>query len=205
MPSGNRTERKFNMAKVNWKGGTLLAPVPAVMVSCGEKQSPNVCTVAWTGIINSNPPRTYISLRKSRLSHEIISRTGVFCINLTPSKLARITDFVGVKSGRDIDKFQKLNITAEDCAHIDTVSIAECPVSLECRVFDTIELGTHDMFLADIVGVTVDEALIDDTGKLHMEKAHLMAYSHGEYFTMGKRIGKMGYSVKKKSRDRDRK
>lgn len=193
------------MAKVNWKGGTLLAPVPAVMVSCGEKQSPNVCTVAWTGIINSNPPRTYISLRKSRLSHEIISRTGVFCINLTPSKLARITDFVGVRSGREIDKFQKLNITPEECAHIDTVSIAECPVTLECRVFNTIELGSHDMFLADIVGVTVDETLVDDSGKLHMEKAHLMAYSHGEYFTMGKRIGKMGYSVKKKSRDRDRK
>ncbi len=186
------------MAKVNWKGGALLAPVPAVLVTSGDEAKPNVCTVAWTGIINTNPPRTYVSLRKTRYSHELISKSGEFCINLPTSQLARITDFVGVKSGRDFDKFGKLSITPEKCAHIGTVSVAECPVSIECKVFQTIELGSHDMFLADIVGISVDEKLLDEAGKLHMEKAHLMAYSHGEYFTLGKKIGHMGYSVKKR-------
>ncbi len=190
------------MAKIKWKGGTLLAPVPVVLVSCKDGDEMNVCTVAWTGIVNSNPPRTYISLRPSRRSHEIIKKTGVFCINMPSQSLVRITDYCGVKSGRDVDKFATLAINPAECENIDCVSVGECPVSLECKVFDVISLGSHDMFLADIVGVTVDDRLVDEEGRLRLEKAKLMAYSHGEYIAMGKRIGTFGYSVKKK-RTRD--
>jgi len=186
------------MEKVSWKGGALLAPLPAVMVSSGTVEKPNVMTVAWTGIINTQPSKTYISVRKSRYSYDLIKNSGSFVINLVPSTLVKACDFCGVRSGRDIDKFKFCNLTAEASFSVDAPSIAECPLSLECRVSEIIELGSHDMFLADIVSVAVKKDLIDQNGRLALEKAGLLAYVHGEYFTLGKKIGSFGYSVKKK-------
>lgn len=186
------------MEKVSWKGGALLAPLPAVMVSSGTVEKPNVMTVAWTGIINTQPSKTYISVRKSRYSYDLIKNSGTFVINLVPSTLVKACDFCGVRSGKDTDKFKVCNLTAEASFSVDAPSIAECPLSLECRVSEIIELGSHDMFLADIVSVAVKKDLIDQNGRLALEKAGLLAYVHGEYFTLGKKIGSFGYSVKKK-------
>jgi len=186
------------MEKVSWKGGALLAPLPAVMVSSGTVEKPNVMTVAWTGIINTQPSKTYISVRKSRYSYDLIKNSGSFVINLVPSTLVKACDFCGVRSGKDTDKFKLCNLTAEASFSVDAPSIAECPLSLECRVTEIIELGSHDMFLADIVSVAVKQDLIDQNGRLALEKAGLLAYVHGEYFTLGKKIGSFGYSVKKK-------
>lgn len=186
------------MEKISWKGGALLAPLPAVMVSSGTLEKPNVMTVAWTGIINTQPSKTYISVRKSRYSYDLIKNSGSFVINLVPSTLVKACDFCGVRSGRDIDKFKVCNLTAEASFSVDAPSIAECPLSLECRVSEILELGSHDMFLADIVSVAVKKDLIDQNGRLALEKAGLLAYVHGEYFTLGKKIGSFGYSVKKK-------
>lgn len=186
------------MEKVSWKGGALLAPLPAVMVSSGTVEKPNVMTVAWTGIINTQPSKTYISVRKSRYSYDLIKNSGSFVINLVPSTLVKACDFCGVRSGKDTDKFKLCNLTAEASFSVDAPSIAECPLSLECRVSEIIELGSHDMFLADIVSVAVKKDLIDQNGRLALEKAGLLAYVHGEYFTLGKKIGSFGYSVKKK-------
>ena len=190
------------MKKVKWKGGALLAPVPCVMVSCGSVEKPNIVTVAWTGIINSQPPKTYISLRKSRFSHEIISKSREFVINLTTASLTRSADFCGVRSGRDIDKFKACSLTAEPSSELSAPMIAESPVSIECRVTDVIELGSHDMFVSDIVAVDIDESLITPDNRLALEKAGLIAYSHGEYYTLGKKLGSFGYSVKKKKKGR---
>ena len=186
------------MEMVSWKGGALLAPLPAVMVSSGTVEKPNVMTVAWTGIINTQPSKTYISVRKSRYSYDLIKNSGSFVINLVPSTLVKACDFCGVRSGKDTDKFKLCNLTAEASFSVDAPSIAECPLSLECRVTEIIELGSHDMFLADIVSVAVKKDLIDQNGRLALEKAGLLAYVHGEYFTLGKKIGSFGYSVKKK-------
>ncbi len=186
------------MSKVNWKGSTLLGPVPPTMVSCGTVEEPNVLTVAWTGIINSQPPMTYVSIRPSRYSYDLIKNSGEFVINLTPSKLVRVCDYVGVRSGRDENKFEKCKLTALPCTHVSAPQIAECPVSLECRVKDVLPLGSHDMFLAEIVSVNVEEELLDEEGKLHLEQAGLMSYIHGEYFAQGKKVGSFGYSVRKR-------
>ena len=186
------------MEKVSWKGGALLAPLPAVLVSSGSVEKPNVMTVAWTGIINTQPSKTYISVRKSRYSYDLIKNSGSFVINLVPSTLVKACDFCGVRSGKDTDKFKVCGLTAEASFSVDAPSIAECPLSLECRVTDVIELGSHDMFLADIVSVAVKKDLIDENGRLALEKAGLLAYVHGEYYTLGKKIGSFGYSVKKK-------
>ena len=186
------------MSKVKWKGGTLLAPVPPVMVSCGDMESSNIITVAWTGIINSEPPKTYISVRPSRHSYNIIKERGEFVINLTPSRLVRSADWCGVYSGKNVDKFAKCKLTKEQANEVLAPVIAECPVALECKVTDIVPLGTHDMFVADIVAVDVAEELIDEKGKLHLEKEGLTAYAHGDYFALGKKIGSFGFSVKKK-------
>jgi len=188
------------MAKIEWNAGTLLAPVPVVLVSCGSMEQPNVLTVAWTGILSSDPPKTYVSVRPSRFSYALIKASGEFVINLPSSYLIRIVDFCGVKSGRDIQKFEVCNLTVSPSAKVSAPSVAECPVSLECRVTDILPLGSHDMFIADIVGVTVDERFIDENGKLHLEQASLAAYAHGEYFALGKKIGDFGFSVKKKKK-----
>lgn len=188
------------MAKINWKGGALLSPVPVVLVTSAYGEKQDVCTIAWTGIINTKPAKTYISVRPSRYTHELISKSREFCINLPSSKLVRIVDYCGVKSGKDTDKFKILNITPEEANSVSCPSIAECPVRIECKVTEIVPLGSHDMFLADIVSVGVEERLLDETGKLRLEKAGLFAYSHGSYFTLGKKIGSFGFSVKKKKR-----
>lgn len=189
------------MSKIQWKPSALLYPVPVCMVSCqGKEGKPNIITIAWTGIINSDPPMVYISVRKNRYSYELIKETNQFVINLVTEKLLTPTDFCGVRSGRDIDKFDGLGLTAEKSLMIDAPGIAESPVSLECIVKQVIELGSHDMFIAEIVSVSVDEKLINKDGKLQLDKANLVCYSHGEYFNLSECIGFFGYSVAKKKK-----
>lgn len=188
------------MSKIAWKGGALVAPLPPVLVSCGTMEKPNVLTVAWTGIVNTIPPKTYISLRPSRFSYELIKESREFVINLTTASLVKAADFCGVRSGRKIDKFDATGLTAEESTKVSAPMIAESPLSLECRVSDIIPLGSHDMFLADIVAINVDESLIDKNGKLHLDNCGLAAFAHGEYFELGKKIGTFGFSVRKKNK-----
>ena len=193
------------MAKTKWRGGTLLAPVPPALVTCKDGDRENVLTVAWTGIVNSDPPKTYISVRPSRYSYEIIKNSGVFAINLTTKALVRAADWCGVRTGAKLDKFERCRLLREKANEIDCPILADSPLVLECRVTDVIPLGSHDMFLADIVAVDVDEALVDESGKLHLDRAGLVAYSHGEYFELGKRLGKFGYAVAKKKKTQGKK
>ena len=188
------------MARKNFNAGTLEAPLPAVLVSVGDMQESNLITIAWTGILSSDPPRTYISVRPSRYSHKIIEQKREFVINLTTEALARATDFAGIYTGAKVDKFQKCNLTKQAVEEVQTPIIAEAPLSLCCRVTDTVALGSHEMFLADILAVYADESLLDSKGKLHLARAGLCAYAHGEYFALGKRIGTFGFSAKKKKR-----
>lgn len=185
------------MGKRSFKGGAMLNPVPAVMVSCGSRK-PNIITIAWTGIVNSNPPMTYISVRKERYSHNIIENTGEFVINLCSEELAFATDFCGVRSGRDTDKFKEMKLTPERAEIVRCLMIKESPVNIECRVREIIELGSHDMFIADILKVHVDEQYIDRSGRIRLDQASLVAYNHGEYFGLKRQpIGKFGFSVMK--------
>lgn len=188
--------------KQSWKPGTMIYPLPAVLVSCGEsEQEYNLFTVAWTGTVCTNPPMCYISVRPERHSYEIIKRTGEFVINLTTASLARATDWCGVRSGRDYDKFSEMGLKAESAAIVKAPVVAESPVSIECRVRQVIQLGSHDMFLADVVNVLVDEEYINpETGKLELECAEIITYSHGEYFRLGEMIGHFGWSVRKKKK-----
>ena len=186
------------MDKISWQGGALVAPVPSVMVSLGDMEKSNIITVAWCGITNTVPPKTYISVRPERYSFDILKEKREFVINLTPASLAKKADLCGMYTGRKVDKFEKCGFTKEKASKIDAPMISECPISIECRVTDIIPLGSHHMFLADIVAVDVDESLIDKDGKLHLEKAGLAAFAHGEYFELGKKIGTFGFSVKKK-------
>ena len=188
--------------KQSWKPGTMIYPLPAVLISCGEnEQEYNLFTVAWTGTVCTNPPMCYISVRPERHSYEIIKRTGEFVINLTTASLARATDWRGVRSGRDYDKFSEMGLTAEAAAVGKAPIVAESPVSIECRVKQIVPLGSHDMFIADVVNVLVDEEYINpETGKLELERADMIAYSHGEYFRLGKAIGHFGWSVRKKKK-----
>lgn len=186
----------------SWRPGTMIYPVPAVLVSCGAKpEEYNVLTVAWTGTICSDPAMCYISVRPERHSYEIIKRTGEFVINLTTEQLAKATDWCGVRSGRDYDKFSEMGLTPIPSAVVSAPALAESPVSIECRVKEIIPLGTHDMFLAEVVNVLVDKEFIDaDSGKLDLERARPLAYCHGEYFGLGRLIGHFGWSVRKKPR-----
>ena len=186
------------MPKINWKPGTLLAPAPPALVTSGDGERSNVFTAAWTGIVCSEPPMTYVSIRRERFSHGIISETREFVINLPCEAIARATDLCGVRSGRDGDKFALAGLTREPSHLVAAPTIAECPVSLECRVREIISLGSHDMFLADIVSVGVDPRFVDEKGALHMEKCGLLAYVHGAYFGLGKQLGTFGFSVRKK-------
>ncbi len=192
------------MSKIKWKGGTLLAPVPPVMVSCGTMEKPNIITVAWTGLINTIPPKTYISVRPSRHSYELIKESGEFAINLTPTSLVKQADWCGIHTGRKVDKFARCNLTPDEANEISAPLILECPISLECKVFDVIPMGTHDMFLADIVAVDVAPGLLDKSGRLCIERAHLAAFAHGEYFELGKSLGKFGFSVVKKKKHKNK-
>ncbi len=186
------------MTKITWKPGTMLAPVPPALISCGTVDKPNVMTAAWTGIINSEPPMTYVSIRPSRYSHRLISESGEFVINLTNLPLAAAADYCGVKSGRDVNKFKEMHLTPAPCSQLKTPQIEESPVSIECKVKDIHTFGSHDMFLAEIVAVNVDDQYLDENGKLWLEKAGLVAYVHGFYYTLGRNLGKFGFSVDKK-------
>ena len=186
------------MGKDIWKPGTVIYPVPAVMVSCGTMEEKNIITVAWTGTVNSDPAMTYVSIRPSRHSYNIIKERGEFVINLMTEKLAYACDYCGVKSGRDIDKFAEMKLTAKKGEKVDAPIIYESPVNIECKVKQIIPLGTHDMFLAEVVSVQVSDEYLDETGKFHFDKAKPICYSHGAYYGLGKKLGTFGYSVRKK-------
>ena len=183
-----------------WRGGNMLYPVPAVMVSCQrEGERPNIITAAWTGTVCSSPAMVSISIRKERYSFAILEETREFVINLTTKELVRVADYCGVRSGRDTDKFRDCRLTAAASSQISAPLIAESPVNLECRVTQILPLGSHHLFLAEVAAVDVDEDLIDETGRLDLGKAHLSVYSHGEYFALGEKLGSFGYSVRKKT------
>ena len=186
------------MAKIQWKGGAMLSPIPPCMVTCGSGESANVLTIAWTGILNTIPPKTYISVRPSRHSYALIRESGEFVINLTNTSLVRAADYCGVYTGKKVNKFQKCKLKVEPASAVSCPILSDSPLSLECRVTDVISLGSHDMFLADIVAIDVDESLVDEQGKLHIERAGLVAYAHGGYFELGKKLGDFGFSVRKK-------
>ncbi|MBO5860971.1 MAG: flavin reductase family protein [Alistipes sp.] len=193
--------------KQSWKPGTMIYPLPAVLVSVGATEDEyNLFTVAWTGTVCTNPPMCYISVRPERHSYDIIKRTGEFVINLTTARLARATDWCGVRSGRDYDKFKEMGLTPVAAAVVNAPVVEESPVAIECKVRQVIPLGSHDMFLADVVNVLVDEEYIDpESGKLDLQRAELITYSHGEYFRLGEVIDHFGWSVRKKSKTKRRK
>ncbi len=198
------------MAKQFWKPGNMLYPLPAVMVSCQGKEDdplctkkelagkPNIITVAWAGTVCTNPPMVSISVRPERYSYHLIEESGEFVINLTTEALVKATDFCGVRSGRDLDKFKEMKLTPQPSKHINAPGIAESPVNIECKVREIKPLGSHSMIIADVVGVTIDDAYMTETGKFDLNSAELVTYSHGEYFLLGKKLGTFGYSVKKK-------
>ncbi|MEE0866042.1 MAG: flavin reductase family protein [Clostridia bacterium] len=186
------------MSKVMWKPGTFLYPLPAVMVSCGTMEKSNIITVAWTGIINTNPALVYISVRPSRYSYELIKKQGEFVINLTNSELARATDWCGVRSGSKFDKFKEMKLHKEKANFVKCPMIKESPVSVECKVKEIKELGSHHMFIAEVLAINSDKKFINEKGAFDISKCNLIAYSNGYYYQMGKKIGKFGFSVKKK-------
>ncbi len=186
------------MSKVMWKPGTFIYPIPAVMVSCGSMEKSNIITVAWTGILNTNPAMCYISVRPERYSYNIIKETGEFVINLTNKELVYATDWCGVKSGKDVDKFKEMNLSKEKCNFVNCPAIKESPVSIECKVKEIKELGSHHMFMAEVLSINADEKYIDEKGAFDITKCDLIAYANGKYFELGNKIGKFGYSVQKK-------
>lgn len=196
-----RLERKTvsERKKQEWKLGNMIYPVPAVMVTVADRKgNDNIITVAWTGTVCTNPPMAYISVRPERYSYHMIKETGEFVINLTTRKLAYATDFCGVKSGRDIDKFRELKLTRQKSTKVTPPMIGESPVNIECKVTECKELGSHHMFLAEVVAVHVDENYLNETGKFQLEKAEPIVYSHGTYFDLKHPLGNFGYSIKKK-------
>ena len=188
------------MSKVVWKPGTFVYPIPAVMVSCGNMEKSNIITVAWTGIINTNPAMCYISVRPERHSYNIIKETGEFVINLTSKDLTYATDWCGVKSGKDVDKFKEMKLTKEQSNFVKCPSIKESPVSIECKVKEIKELGSHHMFMAEVLSINADEKYIDEKGAFDISKCDLVAYANGKYFELGEQVGKFGYSVQKKNK-----
>ena len=189
------------MAKQLWKPGNMLYPLPAVMVSVADAQGrPNIITLAWVGTVCTNPPMVSISVRPERYSYPILKETGEFVINLTTKELTYATDYCGVKSGRDVDKFKEMHLTAVPADQVKAPMIGESPVNIECRVREVLALDSHDMFLADVLAVHVDEKYMDEKGKFHLEKAEPIVYSHGDYLATGELLGTFGYSVKKKSK-----
>lgn len=198
------------MPKQSWKPGNMLYPLPAVMVSCQYPNEndpecanptlqgkPNIITVAWAGTVCTNPPMLSISVRPERYSYHIIEKSGEFVVNLTTEALVRAADYCGVRSGRDVDKFKEMHLTPQPSLHINAPGIAESPVNIECRVRENKPLGSHTLILADVVGVTIDDAYLTETGKFDLNASDLITYSHGEYFLLGQKLGTFGYSVKK--------
>lgn len=189
------------MAKDFWKAGNMLYPLPAVMVSCQRgNETPNIVTVAWTGTICTNPAMVYISLRPERYSYDIISDSKEFVINLSTKKLTKAVDYCGVKSGRTVDKFKEMNLTPIKGNVVQAPLIDECPVNIECRLKEIIALGSHHMFIGEVVGVHADKDYMDEKGKFHLSKAEPIVYSHGEYYGLGDLLGTFGYSVRKKKK-----
>ena len=188
------------MGKVTWKAGTFEYPIPAAMVSCGTMEKSNIITVAWTGVINTNPAMVYISVRPERYSYEIIKKTKEFVINLTNEGLTYATDWCGVKSGKDVDKFQMMHLTKQKANFVSCPMIEEAPVSIECKVKEIKKLGSHDMFIAEVLAVNADEKYFDKKGAFDISKCNLIAYANGGYYALGKKVGKFGYSVQKKKK-----
>lgn len=190
------------MSKVMWKPGTFLYPLPAVMVSCGTMEKSNIITVAWTGILNTNPAKVYISVRPTRYSYNLIKENREFVINLTNKQLAKATDWCGVKTGAKVDKFKEMKLHKEKANFVKCPMIKESPVSVECRVTEIKELGSHHMFVADVLAINADEKYINEKGAFDISKCDLIAYSNGHYYSLGKKIGKFGYSVQKRKNTR---
>ncbi len=190
------------MSKVMWKPGTFLYPLPAVMVSCGTMKIANIITVVWTGILNTNPAKVYISVRPTRYSYNLIKENREFVINLTNKQLAKATDWCGVKTGAKVDKFKEMKLHKEKANFVKCPMIKESPVSVECRVTEIKELGSHHMFVADVLSINADEKYIDERGAFDISKCDLIAYSNGHYYSLGKKIGKFGYSVQKRKNTR---
>ncbi len=190
------------MSKITWKSGTFLYPLPAVMVSCGTMEKSNIITVAWTGIINTNPAMVYISVRPTRYSYNLIKESGEFVINLTNKDLAYATDWCGVKTGAKVDKFKEMKLTKEKANFVNCPMIKESPVSVECKVREIKELGSHHMFIADVLAINADEKYIDEKGAFDISKCDLIAYSNGNYYNLGKKIGRFGFSVQKSKKKR---
>lgn len=186
------------MHKEIWKSGTFVYPIPAVMVSCGDMKDSNIITVAWTGIINTNPAKVYISIRPERFSYNIIKEKKEFVINLTNKKLAYATDWCGVKTGAKLDKFKEMKLTKQKCEFVEAPAIMESPVSIECKVTEIKELGSHHMFIADVLSIDADKKYMDQNGAFDISKCELIAYANGGYYELGRKIGKFGYSVQKK-------
>ncbi len=186
------------MARKHFSGGALTAPVPPVLVTVGDLESANIITIGWTGILATHPPRTYISVRPDRYSYGILKERREFVINLASAELVRKVDFCGIYTGAKLDKFERCAFTKTESREVAAPTIAECPIALECRVCDILSMGTHDVFVADIVSVSCDESVLDKSGKIRFDKAGLLAYAHGEYFALGDLLGKFGFSTDKK-------
>ena len=192
------------MSKKIWKPGTFVYPIPAVMVSCGDMENSNIITVAWTGIINTNPAKVYISFKPERYSYNIIKEKKEFVINLTTEKLAYATDWCGVKTGAKVDKFKEMKLTKEKCKNVSAPAIKESPVSIECKVIEIKEMGSHHMFIAEVLSIDADEKYINEKGAFDISKCNLIAYANGGYYELGKKIGKFGYSVEKKKKKKQK-
>jgi flavin reductase (DIM6/NTAB) family NADH-FMN oxidoreductase RutF len=189
------------MAKISWKPGNMVYPLPAVMVTVrGKDGKDNIITVAWTGTVCTNPPMLYISVRKERYSYALLKESGEFVVNLTTEDLVKATDYCGVRSGSKVDKFKETHLTKEEARVVNCAMIQESPVNIECRVKKVMPLGSHDMFLADVVNVNVDDAYMDENGSFQLHKANPLVYSHGTYYKTGQKLGTFGYSVKKRKK-----
>ena len=188
------------MARKSFKAGALSAPLPPVLVTVSDGERTNVLTIAWTGILATHPPRTYISVRPSRYSYEILKKNGEFVINLPSADMARTVDYVGIYTGKKVDKIEKCGLSLVESEVVSAPTLADCPIALECRVAEVLPMGTHDVFVADILSVSADEKIIDENGKIRFDKANLLAYAHGEYYALGEKLGEFGYSTKKPER-----
>ena len=188
------------MEKVSWKSGTFIYPLPAVMVSCGDMEKSNIITVAWTGILNTNPATVYISVRPERYSYNLIKESGEFVINLTTEDLVYATDWCGVKTGAKVDKFKEMKLTKQKANFVKCPMIAESPVSVECKVREIKELGSHHMFIADVLTINAAKDYIDEKGAFDISKCNLISYSNGNYYSSGAKLGKFGSSVEKKKK-----
>ena len=192
------------MSKITWKAGTFIYPIPAVMVSCGTMEKANIITVAWTGILNTNPATVYISVRPTRYSYQIIKEQKEFVINLTNKELVQATDWCGVKTGAKVDKFKEMHLHKEKAKFLSCPMIQESPVSIECKVKEIKPLGSHDMFLAEVLAINADEKYINEKGAFDISKCDLIAYANGNYYTLGKKLGKFGFSVQKSKKKKRR-